>query len=853
MLRARVHERLARAARYPVTLVVAPAGFGKSTALRDYLATARVEAVRYDVLRADATLLAFVRGLATALGSVAPAALSAYPAAQQRVLASDDPVRELADWLVEHLRRVVCTVVVDDLHYAHPDAVRVLVDVIERTEGRVTWIVASRSDVGLPVATWVGYGRADVPVGEDDLRFTIEEALAVADDASSELDAHEAEALRELTAGWPIALTIALRTRTHAADLRHATHGTREMISRYLAEQVLAPLDDTQRAFLISTSILPTFDREVVKALGLSPDAFDALRRAVTFLTETAPGVFRYHDLFRDVLEGLLRAQGEHAVREAYAGAAAIYQRRGDDARTLALATGAGDAAMALATLERGGLALIERGEIEIVDTALQALPQTERAASAAAIGLGAIIDAARGRFDLAEPAFSAAIARAEDLTLRLALVQRYALELVRAGRDAVAFLTRYAGDASLPPATRAALLGTLATAEARAGRYAEARTTAERAVAALEDPFAAELRARVYQQAAFVHQYGPDPSRARRYAEAAVELALPRGLFEIAARAYSAIYIVVADETDDPIAALAVLDKLRECARKAASRQVRLYGTIVAYAIEAERGDELALDALDAELSGEPLDGLGTVATEALLPARALRAAWAGDFPRAYAMLAGTAAAQTTPDRRALRAAEIALFATTADKRDEGDAALAEAAAGLAESPESGARVARTHTLLALAELARGRAPAAHRRLADAERALTPATRRLRAFVHAVRARYRRMLGQGDDAAYVTALERLRAEHGAGLARLLEALPLRAHDEPGYGALTPAEREILALLVQGGTSKDVAARTGRSPQTVDVHIRSLCRKLGCNGRREAVALAMKSGWTAPA
>src|SRR6185312_10276608 len=114
----------------------------------------------------------------------------------------------------------------------------------ERTTGRISWIIATRSDAGLPVASWLGYGRIDVPVGEDDLCFTEDEALAAAEDAQANIASQEVGALRDLTGGWPVALSIALRTRTHALDLRTATAGAREMLYRYLAEQVYAGLSD---------------------------------------------------------------------------------------------------------------------------------------------------------------------------------------------------------------------------------------------------------------------------------------------------------------------------------------------------------------------------------------------------------------------------------------------------------------------------------------------------------------------------------------------------------------------------------------------------------------------------------
>jgi DNA-binding CsgD family transcriptional regulator len=107
----------------------------------------------------------------------------------------------------------------------------------------------------------------------------------------------------------------------------------------------------------------------------------------------------------------------------------------------------------------------------------------------------------------------------------------------------------------------------------------------------------------------------------------------------------------------------------------------------------------------------------------------------------------------------------------------------------------------------------------------------------------------YRVQLGQGDEGPVRDALSRLRQEHFGGIARLLEALPLSGIGGGTFSLLTAAEREILSQLAAGASTKDIARLTGRSPHTVDTHIRSICRKLNCSGRREAVALAVKVGW----
>ena len=849
LMRARINDRLARAAVYPITVISAPAGFGKSVALRDFIETARLDAVRYDVLREDATLLAFVRGLSDALATVGPSARAAFPAMQQRVLALEDPLRQLSDWFAEHLKRTVCTIVIDDLHHAaaDPNAIVLLADLIERTSARIHWIVATRSDVGLPIATWLGYGKMDVPIGEDELRFTSEEALAAAQEAPAPIDALEIETLRDLIEGWPIALSIALRTRTHASDLRTASAGTREMVYRYLAEQSFAGLAPAQRAFLLSTCVFPSFDGGIAEAFGATSEFIDELRRNVTFLSVSG-AEYRYHDLFREFLEVELRRLGEREWSTRLAAAARVLEERGDRAGALALYTKANDAEAILRIVESQGFELFDRGEAATLAAALDALPAGERGASASALGVRAMLEASRGRFDLAELSYGAAIERAPEADLKTSLVHRLAIELVRHERDCIELLEPYARDGEIAASLRAPLLGTLATAYVLAGRPNDALVSIRRAIDLLEPGAPDDVRARLLQQAAYVHQFGASRDQARAYAEHAIELALGRNLYDVAARAYSILYTIANDEADDPIASLAILDKLEECARKAASQQARLFGLIASYEIEVERGDDAAIERIEPALE-ENHGALARARAEALLPARALRASWNAEFRRAYDLLAGTAESQSSPERRALRSAEIALYAAAASLNDEAEAALHDAQHALEDSLPQSRRAIRSRLFLALAELARGHGTSAHRHIAEAERALSPALRRLRALSQAVRALYRVHLEQAESATLAASLERLRAEHFGGLARLVAAVPVGAKPEEGYAQLTPAEREILQLLVTGASSKDVAAKTTRSPQTVDTHIRSICRKLHCSGRREAVALAIKSGW----
>lgn len=849
-MRARINERLEHATRFPVTLIVAPAGFGKSVALRDFLQSKKIDAVRYDVRREDGTLLAFVRSFSEALEPVAPSALAAFPAMQERVLAADEPVRQLSDWFAAHLKNVRCTIVIDDLHYAAADAasIALLADLIERTTDRLRWIIAARSDVGLPVASWIAYGRMDAPVGEDDLRFTTEEALATAEQADAKLDLQEIEALRQLTEGWPVAVTIALRMRTHSTDLRSAAFSTREMVYRYLAEQIFGALSLAQRAFALASCVFSVFDSAIAQTLGATPAFLEELRAKTTFLHETAPGEYRYHDLFRDFLEAELRRSGEREWLRAMCEGAQLLDRRGDAAGALVLYTKARASEEIAQILVRHGFSLFERGEAGKVAQALDVLPDRVRQTNAMIAGLRAMIDASLGRFEIAEPAFLAAIELASDnQDLRLRLVHRYALELVRLGRDCVGVLEPYAADGAIEAGYLAPMLATLATGYLRAARKTDALHAIDRALRLLDGSVTEEARARIYQQASYVERYAGSQDRAKTYASTAIEFALAHNLYELAARAYSVLYTIVRDTADDPIESLKVLEHLNECARKGASVHARLFAIAAAYEIEAERGDDEALAKIDAQIQ-EHQAMLPRLQTTAVVSADALRAAWQGDFAGAYAMLSGTALEQSTSEQRALRAAEAALYATAAGHHDDGERELREASQALESTQPSNNHAVRARLFMALTHLLRGHDAAAHRLLSETERALGPGAGRMRALVNGVRVFYRLRLGQADEQHVAAALERMRSEHFGGMARLLDALPLGSA-QTAYATLTAAEREVLQLLAKGASTKDVAARTGRSPHTVDTHIRSICRKLSCSGRREAIALASSQGW----
>lgn len=846
LVRPRLNDRIAHAARYPIVLVIAPAGYGKSVAVRDFLVATKRDAVRFDVRREESTLLAFARRFGAALEPLIPSAATSFPALQDEILSAKDAPQLACDWFCEQFGRTRGTIVVDDLHHAaaDPDSLAFLASLVERTVDRITWILASRSDAGLPVATWLAYGRMDLPVDAYDLRFTLDEAMAAARAENQAASEEEVRSLWELTDGWPVALAIALRTQTRAAALRPAV--TRELVYRYLAEQVFARVSESQREFLLNTSVFSTFDSTIARALGGTPDFIDDLRHGVAFLLESGPGQYRYHDLFRDYIENELLRLGEDRWCEALSRGARLLEERAQPGAALDLLNKARDAQSILRLIEAEGFGIFERGGADALTSALDAVPEERRRTSPVALGLQATLEAARGHFEPADRGFVAAIAQARNDDLRLSLVHRYAIELVRQGRDCTELLEAHSGNPSTPAALRVPLLGTLATTYARASRQSDAAAAIETALA-LDPSVGDDVRARLYQQAAYVYLLGPDRERAGGYASLAIDLALARDLYDVAVRAYSVLYTIAYEDDDDPIACLTILDKLLDAARNGGSSQGRLYGLIASYGIEGDRGNDAAMERIEALLAETPAM-LAQTRSEVLLPGMALRASWQGDFHRAYHLL--TQAGDRQGDERDTEHfSEAALYAAAAGMRDEANVAIDGASEALERFRRPTRRALRARLMLTFAELMRGRTKSAHHQLALVKRQLTPAMPRLTALYDVASACYRSATGQGDAATIANSLERLRARQLGGLARLLEGLPLSESGSGGYATLTATEREILTLLAAGGTTRSMAAETARSPRTIDTHVRSICKKLACRSRRDAVAIAIGAGW----
>ncbi len=367
--RSRLTEQLDRAAKAKLTLISAPAGFGKTTLLADWLATAPADQRGAAWLSLDAgdqhpaTFWAYVMGAlrtaAPGLGEDARRLLDAPQTSIEMVLTA----------LLNELSAIQGDVVLvlDDYHLVDgPDIGDGMAFLLERMPPQMHVVITTRADPALPLARLRSRGDL-VEIRAADLRFTPDEATAYLNGTMGlALTSHDVEVLEGRTEGWIAALQLAalsIKGRSDVGTFIDSFAGDDRYIVDYLVEEVLQRQPGHVRRFLLETSILvrltgPLCDAVTGQRGGKA--MLEALDRGNLFLVplDDRRRWYRFHHLFADVLRARLLDEQPDTVPELHRRASAWYEQHGEraDAISHALAADDFDRATDLIELEAGAM-----------------------------------------------------------------------------------------------------------------------------------------------------------------------------------------------------------------------------------------------------------------------------------------------------------------------------------------------------------------------------------------------------------------------------------------------------------------------------------------------------------------
>ena len=356
--RPRLSERLDRGIASKLMLVSAPAGFGKTTLLTEWLAAG-------PAAPADERLVAW---LSLDRGDNDPASFWTYVIAALRTVASE--VGESALALLQGPRsppiETVLTALLNDLGATAGDIVLVLDDyhiidardvqdgmafLLDHLPPQLHVVIAGRADPALPLARLRGRGEL-VEIRAAELRFTPDEAAAYLNEMMGlQLTARDVAALEGRTEGWIAALQLAalsMQGRDDVAGFIAGFAGDDRYVVDYLGEEVLQRQSERVQAFLLQTSILGRLSGPLCDAVtgqSGSKAMLEALDRGNLFLVplDDRRRWYRYHQLFADVLHARLLDEQPGQVPDLHRRASAWYEQNGEPSEAIGHALAAGD------------------------------------------------------------------------------------------------------------------------------------------------------------------------------------------------------------------------------------------------------------------------------------------------------------------------------------------------------------------------------------------------------------------------------------------------------------------------------------------------------------------------------
>ena len=322
-------ERLDRGVHRKLTLISAPAGFGKTTLVTDWLDKLRLDANKENRIKnriawlsldkGDNDIVRFLTYFIAALNQIegieatfGKVALSMLQTPQP------PPIEATLTSLINDIVAIPDKIifVLDDYHVIDSSPVDdILTFLLENVPPQMHLVIAAREDPHLPLARLRSQDQLS-EMRAIDLRFTSSEAAEFLNQVMGlSLSAENIAALETRTEGWIAGLQLAaisLQGREDTTKLIKSFSGSHRLVLDYLIEEVLEHQSESVQTFLLKTSILDRYTGSLCDALTGQEDGqqtLEMLERANLFIVplDNERRWYRYHHLFVDLLRQRLR------------------------------------------------------------------------------------------------------------------------------------------------------------------------------------------------------------------------------------------------------------------------------------------------------------------------------------------------------------------------------------------------------------------------------------------------------------------------------------------------------------------------------------------------------------------
>jgi LuxR family transcriptional regulator, maltose regulon positive regulatory protein len=395
VIRPRLIERLNEGLHRKLTLIAAPAGFGKTTLVSAWVAGCdrQVAWLSLDQGESDPTL--FLTYLVAALQTIAPTIGEGVLGVLQSP--QPPPTASILTTLLNEITTIKdqFVLVLDDYHVIDAKAVdQALTFLLDHLPSQMHLVIATREDPPLPLARLRARDHL-IEVRAGDLRFTPSEAAEFLNQGMGlHLEAQDIARLSRRTEGWIVGLQLAaisLQGQQDAASFIRSFTGSHHFVLDYLMEEVLGQQDARLQTFLLRTSILDHLCGPLCDAVLMDPsvsgrETLESIEHANLFLVplDNERRWYRYHQLFADLLRQRLHqittsSPGDErdGVAELHRRASQWFEDNGLEIEAFHHAVAAHDIERAERLIAGKGMPLQFRGAMISVLNWLESLPTT--------------------------------------------------------------------------------------------------------------------------------------------------------------------------------------------------------------------------------------------------------------------------------------------------------------------------------------------------------------------------------------------------------------------------------------------------------------------------------------------
>lgn len=378
ILRKRLIEQLNLSNQRKLTLVSAPAGYGKTTLISSWLHETNITSTWLSLDEGDNDPIRFFQYFIASLQKLIPELEMDLPG---MLNVAQPPTNDnLMNLLINETTRQTAPfiIVLDDFHViSSQPVIDMVLYLLEHMPPHMHLVLLSRTDPPFPLSR-LRVRNQLVDIRADQLRFTREEiAIFLNEIMSLRISAEDLVAIEVRTEGWIAGLQLAALSMQNCKDIHgfvSAFTGSHYYVMDYLVEEVLKLQPPAISTFLLQSSILKRLCGSLCEAV-IDTDPANPIDGQATLETLEQMNLFlipldderhwyRYHHLFSDVLNKRLKHQLPHLLPELNRRASQWYEQNGFISEAIQYALAAGDQTRAAQLIEQNGCFLLMSGEV---------------------------------------------------------------------------------------------------------------------------------------------------------------------------------------------------------------------------------------------------------------------------------------------------------------------------------------------------------------------------------------------------------------------------------------------------------------------------------------------------------